>query len=104
MVRILPGTYRETIKPTRSGTPGKPITYKRGRCVDVVLTHTSTAGMLAALDIEGVSHIVIDGIDVDGVQPGPSAKVHHFALIRDATNIVIRNCNFKYANAYYGFL
>ncbi len=82
VVRILPGTYREAIKPVRSGTPGSPITYKRDGASNVVLTHTSTDGLLAALDIEGVSHIVVDGIDIDGVQPGPNAKVHHFAWIR----------------------
>ena len=104
VVRILPGTYHEPIRPTRSGLPGKPITYKREGSSAVVLTHSSTGGLAAGLHVEGVSHIVFDGINVDGVQPGPNAKVERFAWIREATNIVVRNCNMKYANAYSGFL
>jgi hypothetical protein len=100
VIRVLPGTYDETIKPTRSGMPGKPISYLREGASAVVITPKS-AGMMG-LHIEGVSHIVVDGINVDGVQPGPNARLSYFAFIKDANNIVIRNCNFRYANAYQG--
>jgi hypothetical protein len=100
VIRVLPGTYDETLKPTRSGMPGKPISYKRDGASPVVITPKSS-GMMG-LHIEGVSHIVVDGINVDGVQPGPDARLSYFAQIKDSNNIVIRNCNFRYANSYQG--
>jgi len=102
VIQILPGRYEQSIAPTRSGVPGKPIAYKRFGSSPVVLTHTYTEGLRAAIDLYQVSHIVVDGIDVDGVKPGPDAKVLHFAHIKDASQVVIRNCNFRYSNGYFG--
>jgi hypothetical protein len=103
VVRILPGRYNEAIIPARSGAAGKPITYRAHTTTRPVLTHGSARGLDAAIRISGKSHITVDGIDVDGVRAAPEARVNRFALIENATQVIVRNGNFKYANGWAGF-
>jgi len=103
VVRILPGRYNEAIIPARSGAAGKPITYRAHTTTRPILTHGSARGLDAAIRISGKSHITVDGINVDGVRAAPNASVTRFALIENASQVVVRNGNFKYANGWAGF-
>lgn len=101
-VQILPGRYFEPIAPVRSGRSGAPITYRSYGPAPTILTHSSINGLKSAIAITGRTYIVIDGIHVDGVRPGPAAVVRHFATILDSSHIVIRNGTFRHANGWHG--
>jgi hypothetical protein len=101
-VVLLPGRYHEPLRPVRSGEAGRPIVFRSHGPQPAVLTHARTNGLRAAILVEGRSHIVIDGVHVDGVRPGPHAHVRHFAVIRDSRHVVLRRMHFRYANGYQG--
>lgn len=66
-VWLMAGQYRESLVPTRSGNKGQPITFKRAGQGPVVILQPSQK--LTAIDIEGVTDIVVDGIDANGGSP-----------------------------------
>ncbi len=103
-IHLLPGRYNEAIKPTRSGSSGKPIVYRSYGPTPAILTHSSKNGLEEAISIHGRSYIVVDGIDVDGVKPGPNASVKYFVRVKDSQNVTVRGGSFKYANGYFGVL
>ena len=102
VVQILPGRYEEPIKPARSGTSGKPITYRSYGPAPAVLTHSKVRGLNPAILIDGTSYIVVDGIHIDGVKPSPNARVGEFVKIGNANHVVIRRGTFKYAHGWAG--
>ncbi|MCI0625674.1 MAG: hypothetical protein L0387_29200 [Acidobacteria bacterium] len=101
-VLLMPGRYQEAIVPARSGDGSRPIVYRSYGPEPAILTHVSSGGLDSAINISGLSHIVVDGIHVDGGKRGPNATVNHFATILDATGVVIRRGVFRYANGWHG--
>lgn len=101
-VLLMPGRYNEAIVPARSGDTANPITYKSAGPGAAVLTSTRSKGLSAAISINGINNIIVDGVHVDGVKVGPAAYVDKFAMITNASRITIRNGNFKYANGWQG--
>jgi hypothetical protein len=102
VVQIMAGRYQEPIKPVKSGAAGKPIIYRSHGTSPAILTHDDVGGLAHAIDINGKSYIVVDGIDVDGVARRPNARVHHFATITNSSNVVIRRGRFRYAEGWHG--
>ena len=100
-ILLMSGTYSEPIRPVRSGQAGSPITYEKYGSDPVVIRGSATS-LRSAFDLTGVSHIVIDGIDIDGVAPRPNARIEHFATITNSRYITIRNGKFKYAHGWHG--
>jgi parallel beta-helix repeat protein len=62
-VRVVAGSYAETVVPSRSGTAGNPITYSAAPGVVVTGNGTGTG---SAFRFFGLSYIVIDGFNVNG--------------------------------------
>lgn len=100
-IQLMAGNYSEAIVPKRSGSAGKPITYRSFDSAPAVLTHSTRRAIKSAIDITDKSYITIDNIDVNGVRLGPDASVDHFATLTRAKHIVIRNGDFRYANGWH---
>lgn len=97
------GKYvNDPIKPSRSGTAGSEIRYVAYQDEQPVLTSNSTKGLVVAIDLTDRSYVVVDGIDVDGVRPGPRAYVNHFVNLYNASHNTIANGTFRYANGWHG--
>jgi len=94
---IMPGDYKEPLKPVRSGRTDGPITYRATN-----IDRRPTVSSSAAIVLEGVSHIAIDGIAVNGGRAAPNASVNVFADITNSSHIVITNGDFRYANSAHG--
>lgn len=101
-VWLTAGQYSESIIPARSGTSSSPITYKRYGTGSAKIIDASSGANETAIYISGLSDIVIDGIDADGVQNGPSANLNSFVTIAGSTRIVIRNGVYRRANGWAG--
>jgi hypothetical protein len=101
-VLLMPGRYLEQLRPTRSGQAGAPITYKSYGPGAAIISAASGSSLKDAILVNGVSYIVIDGIDVDGVALRPNARVQHFATITNARYVTIRNGEFRYAHGWHG--
>src|SRR5262245_46414828 len=62
-VHVLDGTYQGFYL-TTSGTPGNPITFKaEGLAVQIIADNPTTPD---GINLEGASHVVIDGFVVNG--------------------------------------
>ncbi len=87
-VRVLAGTYAETVKPN-SGTAGSPVTFSAAPGVSVTgLPGNSTNG--GAFRITTKSYIVVDGFDVTGTAD--------YGIILDTSNnITISNNHVSYS-------
>ena len=92
----------DPIKPSRSGTSGAEIRYVAYAGEQPVLTSNKSKGLSVAIDLTDRSHVVVDGIDVDGVKPGPGAHVNHFVNLYSASYNTISNGTFRYANGWHG--
>ena len=94
IVRLREGVYREQIRPSRSGTPGLPITYSSFGDEKVVITDVGIG-----INLDQRSEIVIDGIAVDG---NPTAKnrgpVSTWLSMEGASHVVVRNSTFRYSS------
>ena len=92
----------DPIKPSRSGKAGAEIRYVAYADERPVLTSGSPKGLVVAIDLTDRSYIVVDGIDVDGVKPGPRAHVNHFVNLYNASHNTISNGTFRHANGWHG--
>jgi hypothetical protein len=79
------GTYAEGLAPAGGGTASLPLSFKAWPSETVTLTGTSGP----AIQLIGVSYIVIEGLNVD--------NVGGWARLEDATYNVIRSCAFTRA-------
>ncbi len=103
IVYLRSGKYvNDPIRPGRSGTAGSEIRYVAYPGEQPVLTSNSTSGLKVAIDLTDRSYVVVDGIDVDGVRPGPKAHVDHFVNLYNASYNTISNGTFRYANGWHG--
>ena len=85
-VLIRKGTYKEMIKPARSGVAGKYITYARYNAEEAIIT-----GVYDGVDLRGRSYIILDGLKVLNVG-------HYWVNMRESsTHNIIRNCYMKTA-------
>src|SRR5690606_29540390 len=97
IVYLRGGKYvNDPIKPSRSGTSGAEIRYVAYDDEQPVLTSSSSKGLIVAIDLTDRSYVVVDGIDVDGVKPGPDAHVNHFVNLYNASYNTISNGTFRY--------
>jgi len=103
VVNLAAGVYNEAIVPVRSGTSGSPITYRAMVDGKAVLSHNSVGGLDAAIRLVSVSHIVVEGVLVDGRRMAPEAVVNKFAEMDDSVDITIRGSKFQFANGWAGF-
>lgn len=102
-VHLLGGKYvDDPIRPAKSGTAEAPIRYAALANEEPVLTSNSKQGLEVAIDLSKRSHIVVEGIHVDGVRRNPSARVKHFVKILDGSYNTVRNCDFRFAHGWYG--
>ena len=99
-VLLRTGTYAEVVKPARPGLPGSPITYKNGPGQTPVISDVPIA-----IRLQDLSHIVVDGLTVDGdhvghyTEPDP-ATVLGWVFMQGGDHHVIQNCLFQYASSY----
>ncbi len=101
-VHLLGGRYvDDPIRPAKSGTAEAPIRYVAFEG-QPVLTSDKVRGLKVAIDLSKRSHIVVEGIHVDGVKPNPQARVQHFVEIFGGSYNTIRDCTFRFAHGYYG--
>src|SRR5690606_22057168 len=93
-VHLLDGRYiDDPIRPGKSGTAEAPIRYVAFEGTPT-LTSDKVRGLKVAIDLSKRSHIVIEGIHVDGVEPNPRARVQHFVEIFGGSFNTIRSCTF----------
>jgi len=97
------GKYEDDpVRPARSGKSEAPIRYVAYPNETPVLTSGDPGGLDHAIDLTKRSHIVVDGIHVDGVGPNPASRVDHFVTIVDGSYNTIRNGRFRYATGWHG--
>jgi len=90
-VLIKKGTYRQSIKPSRSGSSGRYITFSRYQNDEAVIT-----GVGEAVDLRSRQYIVVDGLTIKDVSG-------HFVNMRGNSNRnIIKNCRMEGAGAYCG--
>lgn len=82
-VCIRKGTYRETIKPRHSGTPGNYIRYSRYKDEEVVIT-----GVVDGVDLRGKSYVIVDGFKI----LRPTKKWVNMTGTSPCTHNIIKNC------------
>lgn len=88
-VVIAAGEYRETIAPERSGTEGRPITY-RGADPEGLGPRPVLDGVGTGVLLVGRCHVVVDGIDVE--------RVDRYVTLDDSHHVTIRRCGFRAHN------
>jgi parallel beta-helix repeat protein len=90
-VYIRAGTYRETIRPNRSGTEGKYITYSRYQNEEATITEVHDGA-----DLSDRSYIFLDGLRI--------TNVRHWwmSMTPNSTHNVIRNCHMEEAGGWGG--
>jgi parallel beta-helix repeat protein len=86
VIGVRGGTYREALNPTRSGTAGQPIVFRR---------HLNETPTITGVDI-GLTFINREYIEVDGFTV---TDVNGWARLQDARNITLRNSTFRRAAA-----
>lgn len=92
-VYIKKGTYKQTIRPSRSGEKGSYITYARYGSEDVVIRD-----VYDGVNLEDRSYVVIDGLRIEAVS-------NYWVNMRDgskSTYNIIKNCIMKNAGGYGG--
>ena len=82
-VRIMAGTYSETIEPARSGSSNNYITYENYNNQEVNIT-----GVHDAVDLRNRNYIVIDGIRIRDIT---GSWVNMLSSV--STHNIIRNCD-----------
>src|SRR5690606_2857701 len=97
------GRYADDpIKPSRSGKAGAEIRYVANADERPGLTSGSRKGLVAGIDLTERSFFVVDGIDVDGMKPGPRAHANLFVNLYNASHNMISNGTFRHANGWHG--
>lgn len=87
---LLPGRYREILRPRTGGTAGRPITIRAEKAGEAVLDLAES--LQVAVEILNVNHLTIDGLRIAG---GDFARSHCYVINR-ARGITIRNCSVDY--------
>lgn len=101
-VWLSPGQYHESLVPTRSGTQGRPITFTKLGPGPSVIVAASGGTSMTAIYVNGLTDIVIDGIDANGGTPPPGAVFTSFATISNSSRVVLRNGTYVNANGWWG--
>jgi|GEM_PF-6699198 len=97
-VFIHQGEYNgQQIAPRNSGTAGKPIVYLAFGNGEVVITDVKVG-----IQLDGRSHIHVQGIKVDGKRLFNSSTVQTWASLHDSHHCQIRDCSFLYAKGWSG--
>lgn len=91
-VYIKKGTYKETIRPSGSGTKGSYITYAQNGKDEVVINGVSGSGA----NLENRSYIMIDGIKFLNIGQ------HWVDMYPNSSHNIIKNCHMEEAGAYDG--
>ncbi len=91
-VYIKKGTYKETIRPARSGEKGNYITYARNGNEEVIITGGSGSGV----KLENRSYVIVDGMKLLNVGD------HWVDLAPNGCHNIIKNCHMEEANDYAG--
>jgi hypothetical protein len=99
---LSPGHYQESVVPPRSGAAGRPITFKKFGQGSAVIVAPSAGTNKTAIYINGVTDIVIDGIDANGGNPGPAAAFNTFVTVNNSSRITIQNGTYVNANGWDG--
>jgi len=73
------GTYRQSLKPARSGRPGKPITFRGHQGEKATITGPSLS---PAIDLSKRSHLVIEGLEIADVRRWLYAVGSHHNTLR----------------------
>ncbi|MBW2990902.1 right-handed parallel beta-helix repeat-containing protein [Candidatus Woesearchaeota archaeon] len=89
-IYIRAGTYREQIRPSRSGSSGNYITYARHGNEEVTIT-----GVSDGISLNGRNYIVIDGLRIEDVG-------HFWIDLRGGTHNIIKNCYMRGADGWSG--
>ncbi|MEJ5309854.1 MAG: NosD domain-containing protein [Anaerolineae bacterium] len=79
-VFIRQGIYREQLVPQHSGTAGMPITYRNYANETVTLTGSFSP---AAIVLDGVSHVVIQGLRVEDCRWLEATGAHHNVILNN---------------------
>lgn len=98
-VYIRSGEYHEVIRPLRSGTVGRMITYQAHPGDKPVITNS--LGRIAIV-LENRSYIAIDGLTVTGKQPWKNSNLKGWVQIHGGGYNIIRNSDFQYATGWAG--
>jgi len=101
-VWLSPGQYQESLIPARSGSNGQPITFKKLGPGPSVIVAASGGALHNAIYVNGVTDIVIDGIDANGGTAAPAAAFASFVVISNSSRIVLRNGTYANANGWAG--
>lgn len=92
----------DPIRPAQSGTDAAPIRYLGSPTSPPRLTSNKVQGLEVAIDLSNRSYITVEGIEVDGVEPSPKARVKHFVNIVNGSYNTIADCTFRYAHGWHG--
>ena len=87
---LLPGRYREILRPRTGGTAGHPVTIRAEIPGEAVLDLAES--LQVAVEIFNVNHVTIDGLRIAG---GDFARSHCYVIHR-AQGITVRNCSVDY--------
>jgi hypothetical protein len=79
-VLIRAGIYAQTLKPEKSGTLQKPITYKRYQSEPVTITGKN---LEPAIDLSGTDYIIIEGLTITDVKRWLYAVDSHYNVLRN---------------------
>jgi hypothetical protein len=102
-VHLLGGRYvDDPIRPAKSGTADAPIRYVAYGDEPPVLTSDKVRGLEVAIDLSKRSHIVVEGVHIDGVEPNPRARVQHFVEIYGGSYNTVRDGTFRFAHGWHG--
>jgi hypothetical protein len=101
-VWLSPGQYQESLVPTRSGGSGRPITFRKLGPGPSVIVAPSGGTSRTAIYVNGVTDIVVDGIDANGGTPAPAAAFASFVTISNSSRVVLRNGTYANANGWWG--
>ncbi|MEO1236173.1 MAG: right-handed parallel beta-helix repeat-containing protein [Planctomycetota bacterium] len=88
-VQLDAGTYRTTLRFTRSGTAESPIVVEAAGGAEVVI---DAAGRSAALDANGQTHVTVRGLTFRDADNGPQAEQ---AMVRPGSGWTLEDCVFE---------
>jgi hypothetical protein len=87
LVLITPADYGpDELIVAHTGTPGRPITFRRNGDGEVVLGGQGDNGPIAQIDLRDIAHIELDGLTV--------RNVRGWVFARGVTSLSIENCRF----------
>jgi hypothetical protein len=101
-VWLSPGQYQESLVPNRSGSNGQPITFRKLGPGPSVIVAPSGGAQKTAIFVNGVTDIVVDGIDANGGAAAPTAAFVSFVTVSNSSRVVVRNGTYANANGWWG--